>query len=430
LKYANESGALNEGFSDIWGAVVEHYKTPSKQIWLIGEDIVKEPGRTCLRSMSEPASAGALSPAPSYYGRQDPRWKPSVITPADSNDYGGVHTNSGVLNHWFYLLSVGKSGTNEGGNAYSVTGIGIGAAATIAYRAESVYLWPESQYADARTFTIEAASDLYGAGSPQVMATTNAWYAVGVGAAYSGGTPSYCVSQGTNLGTWIDLVSLGTINRPSGPDGGYYDGTGTSTSVAAGSTQTIRYSAGFTGSAYVQNWKIYIDYNQDGDFTDADEMVVSNRSSADSTLSSRFTVPTTAREGTTRLRVVMSYYGTTTSCGLSGYSETEDYTLIITGGAASAGAVGRLGVTSSAGLRQGMSRGLELYPNPASDVVRILLPDNAPLVSVTLTDMRGAQVSGVRLEGDHLNVAALAKGVYTLTVSDGQQVFHQRFVKQ
>jgi bacillolysin len=116
------------------------------------------------------------------------------------------------------------------------------------------------------------------------------------------------------------------------------------------------------------------------------------------------------------------------SCN-NGSGETEDYTLTITGGAAMAGAAGRLGVNSSAGLKQGMSRSLELYPNPASDVVRVLLPDNAPLVSVTLTDLRGAQVSGVRVEGNHLNVAALAKGVYTLTVSDRQQLFHQRFVK-
>jgi bacillolysin len=253
LVYQNESGALNEGFSDIWGAVVEHYKAPGKQPWLIGEDLVKQTGRTCLRSMSEPASEQALTPGPSYY--KGPGWYEGP------NDNGGVHINSGVLNHWFYILSAGKSGTNWGGNAYSVTG--IGAAANIAYRAESVYLSKQSQYADARTYTIQAATDLYGAGSPQVMATTNAWYAVGVGAAYSGGGGTYCASQGSNQDYWIGLVSVGNINRISGPEaGGYYNGMATTnTNVAAGSVQTIAYSAGFASAVSAQNWGIYIDYN-------------------------------------------------------------------------------------------------------------------------------------------------------------------------
>jgi Zn-dependent metalloprotease len=95
-----------------------------------------------------------------------------------------VHTNSGVLNHWFYILTIGKSGTNDIGNLYNVTGINIDKAAKIAYRLESVYLSANSTYANARTYGIQSATDLYGAGSPEVIATTNAFYAVGVGSAY------------------------------------------------------------------------------------------------------------------------------------------------------------------------------------------------------------------------------------------------------
>jgi Zn-dependent metalloprotease len=101
-----------------------------------------------------------------------------------ANDYCGVHTNSGVLNHWFYILTIGKTGTNDIGNSYNVTGINIDKAAKIAYRLESVYLSANSTYANARTYGIQAATDLYGAGSPEVIATTNAFYAVGVGSAY------------------------------------------------------------------------------------------------------------------------------------------------------------------------------------------------------------------------------------------------------
>ena len=243
LTYSYESGALNEGFSDIWGAAVEYYKAPNKQTWLIGEDIDKQ--RPSLRSMSNPNAEGQ----PDTY--QGSYWA------TGSGDNGGVHTNSGVLNHWFYVLSVGKSGTNDKGNAYSVSAIGIDAAAKIAYRTEAVYLTASSNYAAARTYSIQSAKDLYGAGSAQEIAVTNAWYAVGVGAAYGGstggggGTPpptsvTYCTSKGNNTTyEWIDLVQLGSINRTSSADGGYYNGTATSTSVAAGSAQTIYISAGF-----------------------------------------------------------------------------------------------------------------------------------------------------------------------------------------
>jgi bacillolysin len=178
LVYQKESGAMNEAFSDIWGACIEYYAAPTKSTWLIGEDIERRSGHSSLRSMSNPKTEGQ----PDTYGGTN--WKTVSCTPTDANDYCGVHTNSGVLNHWFYILSVGKSGTNDIGSSYSVTGITIDKAAKIAYRLESVYLSANSTYANARTYGIQSATDLYGAGSAEVIATTNAFYAVGVGAAY------------------------------------------------------------------------------------------------------------------------------------------------------------------------------------------------------------------------------------------------------
>jgi bacillolysin len=181
LAYQKESGAMNEGFSDIWGACIEYFAAPTKQTWAIGEDIDLRSGGTGLRSMSNPKSKGQPD---TYLGTN---WKSVVsCTPSNTNDQCGVHTNSGVLNHWFYILSVGKLGTNDIGSAYNVTGITIDKAAKIAYRLESFYLSANSTYANARTGAIQAATDLYGANSAEVIATTNAWYAVGVGAAFSG----------------------------------------------------------------------------------------------------------------------------------------------------------------------------------------------------------------------------------------------------
>ncbi|UYZ62479.1 M4 family metallopeptidase [Hymenobacter weizhouensis] len=431
LTYQNESGAMNEGFSDIWGACVEAYSIArfsltGKSPWLIGEEIRKSGG--ALRSMSNPNQFGQPD---TYKGTN---WKPTTTTPTRANDYGGVHTNSGVLNFWFYLLSQGGSGTNDIGNAYSVAGIGIDAAAKIAYRTESVYLTASSTFANARAGAISAATDLYGAGSSQVTAVTNAWYAVGVGAAAGGGgttpTPAtYCASKGNNVAyEWIDYVKLGTISRTSGADAGYYNGTATSTSVAAGSSQTISFSAGFASTAYTEYWKVYIDYNQDGDFTDSGETVVSGSSSSSGTLSATFTVPSTAKSGATRLRVVMSDASATTSCNAYSYGETEDYTLTITGGTLTAPVAGITSGSSSLSTEEVKS--ITVFPNPAASVLSIALGNKAAVQQATVTDLRGATVRGARFENGQLYVGGLAKGTYLLTVSDGQKTFHERFVKE
>jgi bacillolysin len=177
LTYSNESGAMNEGLSDIWGASIEAYAVANlgftsggvkaKSTWLIGEEIDKQ--RAALRSMSDPKSQGQ----PDYY--KGTNWY------TGTSDNGGVHTNSGVINYWYYLLANGKAGSNEKGVAYSVTGLGLDAAAKITFRMEDVYMVASSTYAQARTYSIQAATDLDPTGSKGYVASvTNAWNAVGV----------------------------------------------------------------------------------------------------------------------------------------------------------------------------------------------------------------------------------------------------------
>ncbi len=189
LIYSLESGAMNEGFSDIFGTTIEFYATPSQADWTIGEDV-----SIPFRSMSNPNQYGQ----PDTY--QGTNWY------IGNTDNGGVHTNSGVLNYWYYLLTQGGTGTNDLGNKFSVSGIGITKSAAIAYRSLTVYLTPSSKYADARTYSIQSAEDLYGVCSPEAIATAAAWYAVGVGNLttgvaptiyYAGGTTTFC--SGSNL---------------------------------------------------------------------------------------------------------------------------------------------------------------------------------------------------------------------------------------
>ena len=191
---ANESSALNEGFSDIWGACVENWAAPNKQTWLIGEDITKV-SPYYLRSLSNPKSSmSGEGTVDTYHGIN---WSYST----DPSTY--AHENMSVLSHWFYLLSQGGSGTNDNGSNFSVTGIGITRAEEIAWRTESHYLTSSANYAAARSQSIQSATDLYCANSPEAEAVTNAWYAVGVGAIYNSlntmsvSGPSYICSSGT-----------------------------------------------------------------------------------------------------------------------------------------------------------------------------------------------------------------------------------------
>ena len=172
LQYLNESGALNESFSDIFGAAIEFYSKPNSANWLIGENSPPVPN-PAIRSMSNPKLMGNPD---TYLGQA---W---YIGPADN---GGVHNNSGVQNYWFYLVCQGDTGTNDLGNFYEVNGVGITDGAAIAYRNLTVYLTPISDYSDAHFYSLISTYDLFGACTPQAEAVTNAWYAVGIGNPYT-----------------------------------------------------------------------------------------------------------------------------------------------------------------------------------------------------------------------------------------------------
>lgn len=198
LTYQGESGALNESFADIFGTCIEFYAKPSTANWTLFEDFTLIPPYYA-RSMSNPNSG--LEGKPDTY--QGQYWKSPTNL---SDDNGGVHMNSGVQNYWFYLLSQGGSGTNDLGNSYTVTGIGITQARQIAYRNLTTYLTPSSNYLASYYGSLQAAEDLYGNASTQYNAVRAAWYAVGIGS----NPYTYCSGQ-----TWL-TASSGTVTDGSG----------------------------------------------------------------------------------------------------------------------------------------------------------------------------------------------------------------------
>ena len=176
LTYQGESGALNESIADMLGTAIE-FKSGQSANWTIGEDVFKM-APNYMRSLSNPNSGPALlaSQQPDTYNGT--YW---ASTASGAADNGGVHTNSGVGNYWFYLLSVGGSGTNDIGNAFSVSPITIQKAEKIVYRTLTNYLTPNSQYIDMYNGTKQAVTDLYGASGNEQLQNVKAWYAVGIG---------------------------------------------------------------------------------------------------------------------------------------------------------------------------------------------------------------------------------------------------------
>lgn len=172
LTYSGESGGLNEATSDIFGTMVEFHAANAEDPgdYLIGEefDLRNHAG---LRRMDDPDSDGD-----------------SVNCWSSSTKNLDVHYSSGVGNHFFYLLAEGTGTRTFGGvthtsttcNGSSITGIGRDAAMRIWYRALTTYMTSSTNYAGARTATLNAARDLYGAGSVQYATVAAAWSGVNV----------------------------------------------------------------------------------------------------------------------------------------------------------------------------------------------------------------------------------------------------------
>ncbi|MGW2335731.1 M4 family metallopeptidase [Streptomyces sp. NPDC001685] len=191
LVYSGESGGLNEATSDIFAAAVEfHENLPADPgDYFVGEKIDINGDGTPLRYMDKPSKDGASKD----------NW---------SSTLGGidVHYSSGPANHFFYLLSEGSGPKTVNGVDYdsptydgqSVTGIGIENAAAIWYRALTTYMTSTTNYAGARTATLSAAADLFGAYSPTYLAVADAWAGINVGNR---------IALGVNLAPVADQIS-------------------------------------------------------------------------------------------------------------------------------------------------------------------------------------------------------------------------------
>jgi bacillolysin len=262
LNYSNQSGALNESMSDVLGVLVQTYDkynvknggtwTFNSSDWVVGDGIYT-PGTPgdALRSLANPT----------LYNQPD-NMNDYVNTSSDS---GGVHTNSGIPNKAGYLLA---------------QSIGCAEAAQIYYRALTVYMTSTTDFQGARNALVQAATDLYGAGSAEVTAVNTAYNTIGVG----GSTPvtdpyepndtlstAYAITKGTVYNAYISsstdvdyykftqsstgYINISLTNLPKDYDLYLYNSSGTQVakSTKGGtSSESIKYNATRTGTYYVK----------------------------------------------------------------------------------------------------------------------------------------------------------------------------------
>jgi bacillolysin len=176
---AGEPGALNEAFADMMGTSVEFFFQPAgtglaQADYVLGEDAfraLRSGAINGIRAMDNPqAYPGIGAPSPDHYSRR-------YTGPLDD---GGEHVNAGIPGHAFYLAIEGGTNRTSGLAVQGVGGANREQIEKVFYRAFVFLLTPTSNFSTARAATIQAARDLYGAGSAAERAVTQAWTAVGV----------------------------------------------------------------------------------------------------------------------------------------------------------------------------------------------------------------------------------------------------------
>ncbi len=233
LVYRWESGAMNEAFSDIWGACITNYaikndatiQSAGDLIWRHGERAdaagTIKPG---IRDLQNPL----LFSQPSTY--KSTFWQPGnydecpvdILSGTGENDHCGVHTNSGVLNKWFFLITQGETFINTQFLAYNITGLGFDKTEKIAYLMEQ-NLTPNAGFATAMNVSTNIAITEYGWGSAELKTIGDAWKAVGIDSSIfnMANTPVFTTNNFTSIAS-IDKTILAGTNY----NGLYkYDGT-------------------------------------------------------------------------------------------------------------------------------------------------------------------------------------------------------------
>ena len=231
-------------------------------------------------------------------------------------------------------------------------------------------------------------------------------------------TLTYCASQGNSVvDERIQRVQFATINNPSTGGTGYTNFTAISTNVTRSTAYTITVTPQWIGTIYSEGYAVFIDYNQDGDLTDAGERAWFKATSTTTPATGTITIPATALLGSTRMRVSMKYNGTPTACETFSYGQVEDYTVNIVSVARENDETAPAAITD-----------FKIYPNPVKDnVLNVTAADNS---DYRVINILGQQISKGKVENGTVKLSDINSGSYLLELSSNGQTVVKRFIKQ
>lgn len=367
---------------------------------------------------------------------------PAWLSVAANGSLSGTPVTSDIgLNTFSVKVDDGKGGTDQAGLQITVTGVVIPVAdfsgtPTSIQKGQSVQFTDLSQnsptswswdFGDGKTSILQNPSNTY---------TVAGTYTVSLTATNSAGSDteiktgyitvkeplSYCTPTGiNNTSEYITSVIIAGVTSTTGKGAsGYVKYDAPVFNLTAGVSASYSLTPAKTTSHY---WKIWIDYNQDGDFLDAGETAVTVNNKKNKANGS-FTVPVSASSGTTRMRIAMKTGGTMNPCDGTFTGEVEDYSVNIV----KTGIIGG-GLNDDEAI-QTMPE-LKLYPNPAGNILNISITLATEDMIIRIYSVHGRQMDKIRVKSDllQLDLSRYPAGLYYIKLESGESQIVEKFIK-
>jgi hypothetical protein len=228
-------------------------------------------------------------------------------------------------------------------------------------------------------------------------------------------TITYCTSQGTSAtNDRISKVVLGTINNTSTATTGYENFTAISTNIVRGVATAFTITPFRSTSTRKEAYRIWIDYNNDGDFVDSGEQVYNRTAISATSVSGSFTVPTTKTLGLKRMRISMKYNASSSPCELFANGQVEDYTV---------------NITATARQEENTAVEVLVYPNPVQGNY-LAVSESASTANYRIYTLIGQEIAAGKVENNEIYVGSLTAGTYLVEFVINDETVVKRIIKK
>jgi serine protease len=249
----------------------------------------------------------------------------------------------------------------------------------------------------------------------------------GCGACYD---KIYCHGQSEDATQeWIEEVTIGNWHYTSLGNQGYQNFTGNQTvpelELLPGMLLEATVVPGFASTTFQEMYRIYVDFNMDGDFNEPDELAFDPGYAHNGPITGNFITPNFTSQGITRMRVIMKYkapggLNLPFACEIFPYGQVEDYCVNLSSEPVSA-------IADASAMPQ-----VRVAPNPFRDFLQVQTSGFAPdqTLEYQITDLAGRSIQEGTLNGNITGLQHLPNGLYLLQVQhQGKIIRREKIVK-